>query len=41
MIKFTAPEDRIFRVTDKVTEKVTDKVIEQGDFRIIPSDTWK
>lgn len=26
MIKFTAPEDRIVRVTDKVTVKVTDKV---------------
>ena len=25
MVKFTGPEDRIIRVTDRVTEKVTDK----------------
>ena len=29
MIKFTGPEDRIIRVTDKVTEKVTDEVSER------------
>lgn len=25
MIKFTAPEDQVVRVTDRVTEKVTDR----------------
>ena len=25
MVKFTEPEDRIIRVTDRVTDKVTDK----------------
>lgn len=29
MIKFTGPEDRIIRVTDRVTDKVTDKVTEK------------
>jgi len=29
MIKFTGPEDRIIRVTDKVTEKVTDQVTDE------------
>ena len=29
MIKFTGPEDRIVRVTDKVTEKVIDQVIDK------------
>ena len=29
MIKFTGPEDRIIRVTDRVTEKVTDQVIDE------------
>lgn len=26
MIKFTAPEDQVVRVTDRVTEKVTEKL---------------
>ncbi len=29
MIKFTAPEDRVIRVTERVTVKVTDKVTDQ------------
>ena len=32
MIKFTGPEDRIVRVTDKVIDKVTDKVTEGIDY---------
>ena len=27
MIKFTAPEDRVIRVTERVTVKVTDEVV--------------
>lgn len=29
MIKFTAPEDRVIRVTERVTVKVTDKVTDK------------
>ena len=29
MIKFTGPEDRIIRATDRVTEKVTDQVTDE------------
>lgn len=31
MIKFTAPEDRVIRVTERVTVKVTDKVTDTLD----------